>query len=148
MKQDAKQQVIELIEQPLKSAACELADVVVSRYKNRATVRVFVYAKGGVTLKRCADLSGLVGDIIDGTDLFEGGYTLEVSSPGLDRPLTSVRDFKYRVGETVRIEFADSRKKKITAEVIAVDGDEVTFKDESGTFSVTMADIGKAKIIY
>src|SRR5210317_1087543 len=102
-----KDQIIELIERPLAEEGAELADITLSQYKSSATLRLFVYSEVGTSLDECARLSRLVGDLIDGTDLLESGYTLEVSSPGLDRPLKTARDFRFRIGEKVRLEFAE-----------------------------------------
>jgi len=143
-----KNEVIELIEGPLTEEGCELADVVLSRYKNNSTVKIFVYSANRVDVDECARLSRIVGDVIDSTDLLESGYTLEVSSPGLDRPLKTSRDFKYRVGETVRIHFVDPKRKKITAEIVSADENSVALRDENDTYKIELADIEKAKIIY
>ncbi|MEW6412837.1 MAG: ribosome maturation factor RimP [Candidatus Zixiibacteriota bacterium] len=148
MPDELKDKIVALIEQPLLDEGCELADVALSRYKNKATLRLFVYSAGGVNIDECARLSRILGDIIDGTDYFKSGYTLEVSSPGLDRPLKTAKDFRYRVGEKVTIEFVDRKKKKLTAEIKGASDEEVQFDGEAGEFSVKLAEIEKAKIIF
>ena len=102
-----KEEVRNIIKKPLQSEDCELADLSVSQHKKSSTVRLFVYCANGVTVGKCASLSSVVGAVIDGTELFENGYTLEISSPGLDRPLSKAVDFKYRIGETVKINFEE-----------------------------------------
>jgi ribosome maturation factor RimP len=89
-----------------------------------------------------------VRDIFEGTTLFESGFTLEVSSPGLDRPLTTARDFKHRVGETVRIQFVDPEVRRGTAEIVSATDSEVQFKNGTGVFTVGLAEIEKATIIF
>lgn len=143
-----KKRIADLVGELLAAQACELADVVVSRYKNKATVRVFVYARGGVSLDRCAHLSSTIGDIIDGTDLFQDGYTLEVSSPGLDRPLTTAQDYSYRVGETIRVGFTDPSRKNITAQIVEASTDSVLMRNEDGEFRVGLDEIEMARIVY
>lgn len=143
-----KEQIRQLIEAPLAREDCEIAQLVLSRYKNRATIRLFLYGEGGVNLDRCQQLSRMVGDLIDGTDMFAGGYTLEVSSPGLDRPLTEPIDFKYRIGETVRLRFVDSKRKKVTAKIIAVNEESAEFENEDGRFSCPLTEIEQAKIVF
>ncbi len=86
--------------------------------------------------------------MIDGTDLFEGGYTLEVSSPGLDRPLTTARDFRYRIGETVKIEFVDPKRKAVTAEIVSATEDPVEFRNADGEFTLPLVEIERAKIVF
>lgn len=137
-----------MIEPVLASEGCEIADLALSRYHSSVTLRVYLYAAEGPNLETCARLSHQIGDVIDGTDLFDNGYTLEVSSAGLDRPLTGLRDFKYRIGETVRIDYADPKRKKQTAEIVGVTDDSVEFRDENGPFVVPLAEIGRAKIQF
>ncbi len=145
---ELKQEIRDLVEKPLAIEDADLADLVVSRYKNNNAIRLFVYSGRGTTLDECARLSRIVGDIIDGTDLFEKGYTLEVSSPGLDRPLTTEADFRHRIGETVRVEFVDKKKKKISAEISGFSNRKVEFSNEDGSFSIDLAEIAEAKIIF
>ena len=143
-----KDQIIELIERPLQDAHAELADVVLSQYKSSTMVRLFVYSENGTSVDECARVSRLVGDLIDETDLLKNGYTLEVSSPGLDRPLKTARDFRFRIGEKVRLEFVEKGKKKISAEIVSVEDQEVELKNDSGLFKVGITEIDNAKIMF
>ena len=146
--EEKKQALAEALTEPLEAEGFELAEVVLSTYKRSVTVRVFVYGANGVTIDDCARLSRVAGDVIERAEMFGDGFNLEVSSPGLDRPLTTARDFKYRVGETVRIEFADKTRKKLTAEIVAAGDECVEFKDDSGPISIDLADIAKAVIVF
>jgi len=148
MKLDAKQRVADLLAGPLANVGFDLAEVSLSQYKSNVTLRVFVYGEHGVSIDDCAALSRLIGDVIEGTDLFENGYTLEVSSPGLDRPLTTPLDYRYRVGETVKVEFVDRDRKPVKAVIKAAGDDSVELTDETGTFTVVLADIRKAQIVF
>ncbi|MEA2031701.1 MAG: hypothetical protein U9N55_08945 [candidate division Zixibacteria bacterium] len=144
-----KESITELVEAPLYAEGCELVDMVLSRYKQNYTLRLFVYSERGCLLDECARLSHIVGDLIDGTNWFEKGYTLEVSSPGLDRPLTEMRDFKYRSGETVSIEFVNTSHKKLTAEILGItDNNEVKLRKDLQTIMVPLEDIKQAKIVF
>lgn len=145
--EELKNAVRELIEKPLVDQDAEIAELVLSRFKSNTTLRVFLYSKRGTTLAECARLSRLIGDLMEGTDLFESGYTLEVSSAGLDRPLTNMVDFRNRIGEQVRIMFEDSKRKKVAAEIIATGDNTIEFSKDSETFTVSLDDIKQAKII-
>lgn len=148
MKGEVKQQICNLLEAPLATAGFELAEVVLSQYKQSITLRLIVYGDKGVSIDDCVRLSRLSSEIIDGTDLFEKGYTLEVSSPGLDRPLKTGRDYKYRIGETVRINFVDSKRKRLKAEIVSITDQTVCLKNDDGTHSIDLADIENAKLVF
>ncbi|RKX18684.1 MAG: hypothetical protein DRP35_08880 [Candidatus Zixiibacteriota bacterium] len=143
-----KQQIKDILTQPLALEDCYISDLVLSKYKNNSTLRLFVYAKDNTSLDECARISRIVGDVIDGTDLFKKGYTLEVSSPGLDKPLKSIEDFEYRTGETVKIVFCDKNKKKIMAKIISANGNLIEFESNEGRFICDLAEIENAKIVF
>lgn len=87
----------------LEAEGMELIHVECLRAKSRWLVRIYMDKEGGVTIDDCAEISNQLGDILDVHDIPPGPYTMEVSSPGLDRPLTRDKDFlKYR-GKQVRV---------------------------------------------
>jgi ribosome maturation factor RimP len=143
-----KDQIVELITPRLKDEGCELAEVCLSQYKNSTTLRLYVYSKQGASLGECARLSTLVGDLIDGTDLLAKGYTLEVSSPGLDRPLKTAMDYRFRVGETVRVEFVEAARKSVEAELVSASDTDLELKTADGTIVLPLADLKQARIVY
>lgn len=143
-----KEKIQEIVRQPLADEGFEVVDVSLSRYRNQVTLRVYIYAEGGTTLEQCAHASNIVGDLVDGTDMFGSGYTLEVSSPGLDRPLKTAGDFRYRVGETVRIDSTEKGRKTVTAEIVEAGDKEVRFRNESGEFTLPLSSIAQAKIVF
>jgi ribosome maturation factor RimP len=146
MVERTKQKVTDLIEAPLTEVGCDLVEVVLSRFQNNWTLRLFVYAGESTTIAECAKVSRLVGELIDSSDLLEEGYTLEVSSPGLDRPLKTVRDFAYRTGENVRIDFVDSKRRHTTGKILGATDTTVEFEGGDGPFSVPLDEIASAKI--
>jgi ribosome maturation factor RimP len=68
-----------------------------------SVLRIYVDKAGGVTVDQCANLSRKISDFLDIEDLIPSRYKLEVSSPGLDRPLFSGADFKRKIGERVKV---------------------------------------------
>jgi ribosome maturation factor RimP len=98
-----KEKIVELIEPVLESENLELVDVECLKMKTRWMVRIFMDKDGGITVDDCANISHQVGDILDVNDVPSGPYTLEVSSPGVTRPIFKDEDFiKYR-GSVVSI---------------------------------------------
>lgn len=98
-----RDRIIELIEPVVESEGLELVELECLKMKTRWLVRIFIDKEGGATLDDCTAINHHVGDLLNVHDLPPGPYTLEVSTPGLDRPLTRDKDFdKYR-GAKVRI---------------------------------------------
>jgi len=92
-----KDKIKQLVEPVIESEDMELIDVECLKMKSRWIVRIYMDREAGVTLDDCCEISNQVGDILDIHDVLPGSYTLEVSSPGLARPLVRDKDFmKYR----------------------------------------------------
>ncbi len=95
--QTYREKMLDLVEPVIESEGLELVELECLRGKNRWVVRIYIDREGGVTIDDCAEISGQVGDLLTVYDIPPGPYTLEVSSPGLDRLLARDRDFmKYR----------------------------------------------------
>ena len=112
----------------------ELASLVIG---GRQVLRLYIYSADGVTLDDCARVSREVSDLLDTDDPVSGRYTLEVSSLGLDRPLTTSRDFERRLGEKVKITFDDGGKKRMAQGILkGCDGVFITIENEKTTVSI------------
>jgi ribosome maturation factor RimP len=99
-----REEIIALVEPVIESEGLELVELECLRMKTRWLVRIFIdREQGGATLDDCTAISHQVGDLLNVHDLPPGPYTLEVSSPGLDRPLTRDKDFEKYRGAKVRI---------------------------------------------
>jgi len=85
----------------IESLGYELVDVWLGSELGRRVLRILADRPGGITLGECADLSREIAPHIDVADLIQGSYSLEVSSPGIQRPLNRARDFDRFRGEKV-----------------------------------------------
>jgi len=83
--------------------AVEVVDIEFAGSMRRPTVRIFIDKTGGVTLDDCAQFSRAMSAVLDVEDPIKSSYVLEVSSPGLDRPLKRLRDFEMNTGRLARI---------------------------------------------
>ncbi len=99
--------VIEKIEEfasaLLPSLGLDLVEVQFRREEHGWVLRVFIDNEEGITVDHCADVSREVSDFLDVEDLIDHQYSLEVSSPGLERPLRSMHDFKRFAGRKARV---------------------------------------------
>ena len=93
---------------------CELVEVVFGQSGRQSVLRLFIDKKGGMGLDDCAAISQMLGPVLDAADFIEGSYLLEVSSPGIDRPVRKPGDFERFAGESIRLHTVapvDGRKK-------------------------------------
>ena len=95
--------VEQLAEPLLKSEGITLIDVEYQRARNGWTLRLIIDKEGGVTLEDCGDISNQLGDILDAKTDFQGPYHLEISSPGLKRPLRKQKHFIHFQGRQALI---------------------------------------------
>ena len=97
MDNDVKEKIRQLSEPVVASEGMELIHVECMKMHSHWIIRLFLDKEGGITLDDCANVSNQLGDIFDIRDVIMGAYTLEISSPGLDRPISRDQDFiKYK----------------------------------------------------
>ena len=111
---------------------------------------------GQLVIEDCAALSHRISDAFDaleekGEVLIEDAYRLEVSSPGIDRPLTRPKDYANWAGHEARISLTspvDGNRKSLQGDLIGIEGDTVTLEDrKSGRVSFPLSDIHSAKLV-
>ena len=111
---------------------------------------------GQLVIEDCAALSRRISARIDeldeaGEELVEGAYRLEVSSPGIDRPLTRYKDFTNWAGHEVRIQIAtaiEGNRKSLQGDLLGIEGDTVSVEDrKSGTVAFPFDDIISARLV-
>ena len=108
------QSVTELIEPGLLADGLELVDVEFKKEGKNWILRIYIDREGGVTLSDCQKVSRLAGDLIEVEEVIEPVYTLEVSSPGLNRVLKKEKDFLKYSGKKIYVQChapMDGRKK-------------------------------------
>lgn len=103
MDKSAETKVHALATQVADECGFEVADMQLWAKGKRTLLRVFIDKEGGITLDDCETFSRRFEALLDVEDPITGPYTLEVSSPGLDRPLKTLRDFSKNIGKLVRI---------------------------------------------
>ena len=91
------------------------------------TLTFFIYKKGGVDLNDCEKVSSALDPILDEMDIGVDNYNFNVSSPGLDRPIVTMDDYRRNEGEEVEIVFVNPQNKKKSAHGVLVKYDEETF---------------------
>jgi len=91
-------------------------------------LRLFIDKEGGITIDDCQLVSEILSDKLDEIDPIDHSYILEVSSPGIDRPLKTERDYKRNLNKELEIKFYDSYDGKKTIEATLLDFDDEKVK--------------------
>jgi ribosome maturation factor RimP len=99
----APDQIEAMVEALLKAERLELVDLEFRKEARGWVLRIFMDKPGGVTLDDCSEISREIGDQIEVNELISHAYTLEVSSPGLDRPLKKDKDFLRSIGKLIQL---------------------------------------------
>lgn len=135
MDQDALlQRVRELIEPILADRQVELVDLTCHPGGGRFLVRCLVDAAGGVTLDQLSTLNRAIGAVLEEHDVIPDRYLLEVSSPGLDRPLKRWTDFERIIGREIRVltSVPVNGRQEHRGELLSADEQSVVLRLDSG----------------
>jgi len=109
--------------------------------------RIYITAKDGITLEICAKISRILSPILDLEPPVGGAYTLEVSSPGIERSLKKTEHFKGSVGENIKVKLINTDK--IIGTLTSFDGKTLEIVEEDGEVSkVPLDEIEKARTYY
>jgi ribosome maturation factor RimP len=132
------------------SGGRELVDIEHKLERGEWVLRVYIDKPGGVNHDDCAEVSREVGMMLDVENLIPHSYNLEISSPGLDRPLKRLEDFRRYAGKLVRIKLNPERqgRKKFRGRIAGIDGEEIVIEDEgeSQTHRLPLSEIHSARL--
>jgi ribosome maturation factor RimP len=149
--------LIEVIEPEAVALGFELVRVKLRGSDDERTLQIMAEdpATGQLLVEQCMALSRRVSDRIDaiedaGEELVHGAYNLEVSSPGIDRPLTRMKDYANWAGHEANLSLSEpvGDHRKLRGELRGIDGDTVTVEDrKAGRVEVALQNITSAKLV-
>jgi ribosome maturation factor RimP len=138
-----------LIAPLLEGSDVELVQVQVVPGHKQHLLRIFIDRPGGIDVGACARLSREIARCLDERPDLQGGYRLEVSSPGMNRPIWALEHFRRFQGERLQFDMVEPRegRTRYQGRIAAVDGERVTLEAESGeTFTVAVTEIATATL--
>lgn len=140
-----------IIEPALAAMGYELVRVLMTGGQHRPTLQIMLERtdRRAIAVEDCEAASRAVSAILDVDDPIQGAYRLEVSSPGIDRPLTRPQDFTRFAGHLARIELKlpiDGRR-KFQGRLVGLEGERVLIATDAGEAALPVHDILKAKLV-
>ncbi|MDQ3179427.1 MAG: ribosome maturation factor RimP [Acidobacteriota bacterium] len=133
MKHQVNEQIKEIAMQVAEESGLEFVHAETVGANKNLTIRVFVDKKGGVTHEDCALVSRSIEKFLDDNDFIPSAYLLEVSSPGLERGLYSLKDFEKFAGHLakVKIETAIDGQRNFRGRIVRIESEEIIFDDKT-----------------
>ena len=152
---DKHSEIAELLGPTIESLGLELLGIEYLPAPGGATLRLYIdvpaaeLATRMVNIEDCEAVSREVSAQLDVEDPITGNYTLEVSSPGLDRPLFGAAQFARFVGETAKVtlKLPQDGRRRLQGEVLRVDGSTIAFAVDNAEVEIDAANIDKAKLV-
>lgn len=147
MKQ-APEHLLNLIEPVVEGLGYECVGIEYSSHPKNGFLRIFVDKEGGVQMEDCTKVSHQISGVLDVEDPIAGEYNLEVSSPGMDRPLFKIQQFERFIGQIVQVNLfkpVDGRR-NIKGVIEKVEGDDVYLLQEGQTYKVAFQAMSKARL--
>lgn len=143
------ERIIHLAEQAAIDHGLELVHAEVAGPDGHPIVRVFIDKPGGVTHEDCSDISHHLGTVLDVEDFIHSAYTLEVSSPGIERGLYKLADYERFAGRPAKVKTRSALKgqRNFRGRIVGINGDSVIFEDKtSGRTTIPFVQIAKANL--
>jgi ribosome maturation factor RimP len=139
----------ELLRPGIEALGFELWGVEYQSHAKRSMLRIYIDAEAGISVDDCAKVSHQVSGVLDVEDPITGEYTLEVSSPGMDRPLYRLEQYAEYIGSdiNIRLRIAFEGRRKFQGRLVAIEGDEVVIQLDGHEYVLPFEQIDRAQIV-
>jgi len=143
-----EQQMHELLEPTVEALGFELWGLEYLSQGRHSLVRVYIDGENGITVDDCAAVSEQIGSVMDVEDPIQGDYTLEVSSPGMDRLLFKLEQYAGYIGEIVelRLRSAFEGRRKFRGLLKSIEGEDVVVQVDDHEYLLPHSAIEKARV--
>jgi ribosome maturation factor RimP len=141
--------ITQRLEPTINGLGFELWGIERGRSAQSQLLRVFIDKPDGISVDDCEAVSAQVADLIEVHELLKDSYTLEVSSPGMDRILFKPSQWPQYLGEGVQVRLRSpvAGKRRVTGKLLAADGDAATVEDETGPVRLPFSAIERARLV-
>jgi len=139
-----------LLEPVIAAQGMEILEIEYRRESVGWVLRIFLDSERGISVEDCAQISRMAGDLLDVADLIQVPYNLEVSSPGIDRPLRKIEHFQKYIGDIIEVRTISpiQNRRNFRGELKQASLEGVAIECEAGSYSIPMALIERARLLY
>ncbi len=139
-----------LLEPVIAAQGMEILEVEYRRESAGWVLRIFLDSERGISVEDCAAVSRIAGDLLDVTDLIPNPYNLEVSSPGIDRPLRRLDHFQKYIGYVIEVRTISpvQNRRNFKGELKEASSEGVVIDCEAGNYLIPMSLIERARLLY
>jgi ribosome maturation factor RimP len=138
-----------MIEPGIRALGYELVDVEYAPVSGRNLLRIYIDRPKGITVDDCTAVSRQVSAVLDVEDPISEAYTLEVSSPGLDRPLVRREDFERFAGAPIKVRMREAvlERRNFKGTLVGVEGDAIVVDVDQERYRLPIARIERARLV-
>ena len=139
-----------LIEPVVEGMGYEVVDIDYRPHPTDGLLRIYIDGPNGIVLDDCTTVSHQISSVLDVEDPIPGQFNLEISSPGMDRPLRKVADFERFAGSTVKIKLTVPTlegQRNFTGKLKGIENEEVILEMDGETHYLALSSIDKARIV-
>ena len=144
-----EQKLTDMLRPAVEETGKELLGIEFISAGNNSVLRLFIDHDNGIDVDDCAEVSRQVGAILDVEDPISSEYNLEVSSPGIDKPLFDIGHFKSVIGETVNIKLSMplNGRRKFKGTLVTIEDDILVVNVDGSDYELAFKNIDKANLV-
>lgn len=143
-------EVWNLLEPVVEAQGMEILEIEYRRESAGWVLRIFLDSERGVSVEDCAQISRIAGDLLDAADLIQTPYNLEVSSPGIDRPLRKPEHFQKYIGNIIAIRTVSpiQERRNFKGRLKDASPEGVVLECDTRSYSIPVSLIERARLLY
>jgi ribosome maturation factor RimP len=144
-----EQKLTELLRPAVEETGKTLLGIEYISAGNNSILRLFIDHVNGIDVDDCAEVSRQVGAILDVEDPISSEYSLEVSSPGVDKPLFEIEHFQSVIGETVNVKLSIplNGRRKFKGPLVAIENNNLIIEVDSIDYELSIGNVDKANLV-
>lgn len=144
-----EQKLTELLRPAVEETGKQLLGIEYISAGNNSVLRLFIDHENGINVDDCAEVSRQVGAVLDVEDPISSEYNLEVSSPGVDRPLFELAHFQEVIGETINVKLSMplNGRRKFKGPLMGIENDTLIVEVDSIDYELVISNVDKANLV-